>query len=96
MTTTSEAVFETFLTENNLSFERLEEQDSPRPDYLVHVAEVKLLFEVKELAEDDNFGVVKDPSAPFIKHHSRTLGDHIRSKMPNVYATFSNTFLFSL
>jgi hypothetical protein len=81
MKTTSETVFESFLTENNLSFERIEEQDSPRPDYLVHIAGLKLLCEVKELGEDDNFGVVKDPSTPFLKHYSRTLGDHIRSKI---------------
>lgn len=79
--TTSEAVFETFLTENNLHFERVEEQDSPRPDYLVYVAGTKILFEVKELAEDDEFGVVEDPSTPFITHSSRTLGNHVRGKI---------------
>ena len=39
------------------------------------------MFEVKELAQDDNFGVVKDPSTPFIKSHSRTIGDHIRRRI---------------
>jgi hypothetical protein len=81
MKTTSEEMFEKFLTENNLPFEKIKEEDSPRPDYLVQVGELKLVFEVKELAEDENFGVLKNFLRPDIKVHSRTLGDHVRSKI---------------
>ncbi len=88
MKTTSEEVFESFLTENSLPFEKIREETtgaakgtSRRPDYMVQVGDLKLVFEVKELAEDDNFGVVKNPSTPLIKHHSRTLGDHARRRI---------------
>ena len=79
--TKSEALFESFLVQNGLHFEKIEEGGSPRPDYLVIVGELKLIFELKELSHDDNFGVVKDSSRPDIKSHSRTLGDHIRRKI---------------
>jgi hypothetical protein len=45
------------------------------------VGNLQLVFEVKELAEDKNFGVVKDPSMPDIKSHSRTVGDHVRRRI---------------
>ncbi len=64
MKTKSEDVFESFLTGNNIPFEKIEEEASPRPDYLVHAGGTKIVFEVKELAQDDNFGVVKDSSTP--------------------------------
>jgi hypothetical protein len=75
MSTTSELVFEQFLTENGLPFERVEEQPTPRPDYLVQVNDLKVLFEVKELAEDENF-----KTGPMEVSH-RITGDHIRSKI---------------
>jgi hypothetical protein len=71
--TTSELAFEKFLAENGLSFQRVEEQATPRPDYLVQVGDMKVLFEVKEIAEDKH----TEP----LKVHSRTVGDHIRSKI---------------
>lgn len=75
MKTTSELAFEKFLTENALSFQRVEEQQSPRPDYLVQIGDLKILFEVKEIAEDENFRT--GPGEVY----SRTLGDHVRSKI---------------
>jgi hypothetical protein len=75
MKTTSELQFEKFLDENRLPFERVEEQQTPRPDYLVHIGDAKVLFEVKEISEDENFTI--EP----LKVYSRTTGDHIRSKI---------------
>lgn len=79
--TKSEDIFEKFLIRNNVPFEKIEEGTSPRPDYLVTVGNLKLIFEVKELAEDSNFGVVVDPSMPHIKSGSRTVGDHVRHRI---------------
>ena len=66
---------------NDLCFERIREAETPRPDYLVHAGELDLVFEVKELAEDENFRDVDDPTSPIIRVHSRTLGDHVRRKI---------------
>jgi hypothetical protein len=81
MRTKSESIFEGFLTDNDLTFERIREESSPRPDYVVHTGSQKLIFELKELAEDENFGVVRDPSKPHIKSSSRTVGDHVRRRI---------------
>ncbi len=81
MKTKSEEVFESFLTLNNLPFEKIEEileKGEHRPDYLVQPGDCKLIFEVKELAEDENYGVVSDPRYPHIRLSSRTVGDHVR------------------
>src|SRR5258708_18142058 len=74
MKTKSEGLFEGFLATNNLPFEKIEEEDTPRPDYRVSVCGCVIIFEIKELVEDSNFGVVKDPAYPHIKSSSRTLG----------------------
>ena len=79
--TSSEEAFERFLAENNLAFERIKEGSSPRPDYLVKVGEFKLVFEVKELAEDSDFRTINDPSSPVIRVHSRIVGDYVRRKI---------------
>jgi hypothetical protein len=79
--TKSEESFESFLSANALFFEKIKEDTTPRPDYLVSVGDTKIIFELKELAEDEHFGVVKDPAYPYIKSHSRTLGDHVRSRI---------------
>jgi len=81
MKTKSESFFEGFLATNNLPFEKIEEDTTPRPDYRVSVGGSGITFELKELAEDENFGVVKDPAHPHIKSSSRTLGDHIRRRI---------------
>ena len=78
MGATSEQILERFFTQNNLVFEKIEEDTSSRPDYLVHVGNSELIFEVKELAEDKKFGVVKNPSRPHITSNVRILGDHVR------------------
>src|SRR5260370_32836442 len=49
MKTTSELAFESFLNENNLPFEKIEEETTRRPDYLVQTCEIKLMFEIKEV-----------------------------------------------
>src|SRR5260370_41217165 len=81
MKTKSEGLFEGFLATNNLPFEKIEEEDTPRPDYRVSVCGCVIIFEIKELVGDSNFGVVKDPAYPHMKSSSRTVGDHIRRRI---------------
>ena len=84
MKTKSEHLFETFLIANKVRFEKIEEikeKGERRPDYLVTLGNLHLVFEIKELAEDDNFGVVGDPTKQNIKSHSRTVGDHVRRRI---------------
>lgn len=81
MKTKSESLFEEFLTVSNLPFEKIEEDTTRRPDYRVSVGGVEIIFEVKELTEDGNYGVVKDSVHPHIKSSSRTLGDHVRRRI---------------
>ncbi len=84
MKTKSEEVFEVFLTVNKVQFEKIEEvkeKAAHRPDYLITLGNLQLVFELKELAEDENFGVVKDPANPHIKSHSSTVGDHVRRRI---------------
>lgn len=45
-------MFEFFLNRNRIAFEKVEEASSPRPDYLVQLGAVKLIFEVKELTRE--------------------------------------------
>lgn len=81
MKTKSESLFEEFLAINNLLFQKIEEDVTSRPDYRVSVGGSEIIFELKELAEDCNFGVIKDPAYPHIKSSSRTVGDHIRRRI---------------
>lgn len=82
MKTKSEVLFEGFLAANNLSFEKIEEKGNTRtPDYRVSVGGGEIIFEVKELSEDENFGVVKDPAHPDVKSYSLIQGDHIRDRI---------------
>ena len=81
MKTKSEELFEKFLVDNSIAFEKIKEDTTPRPDYLVTVGTAQIIFELKELAKDENFDVVKDPAYPHIKSHSRTLGDHVRRRI---------------
>ncbi len=81
MKTKSEDLFERFLQANNVQFEKIKEDTTPRPDYLVSIGDLKLVFELKELAEDENFGVVADLAQPHNKSDSRTVGDHIRRRI---------------
>ena len=75
MKTTSEVQFEKFLRDNWLAFDRVKEQTTPRPDYLVQIGDAKVLFEVKEISEDENF------TTGAMRVHRRTLGDHVRAKI---------------
>jgi hypothetical protein len=69
--TVSERAFEQFLTEHALAFEAIPVSTSPRPDYRVDLGETCLFVEVKQLERDDDFGDAQ----------TRTIGDHIRSKI---------------
>ena len=73
--TLSEEIFEKFLHDNGLDFSKIKETRSPRPDYLVKIDDFQIVFEVKELAEDDNFRNEQ------FSVSSRTVGDHIRKKI---------------
>jgi len=81
MKTKSEELFEGFLIANNVRFEKINEEKSSRPDYMVTTSDLQFVIEVKELSRDDNFGVVKDPAEPHIKSHSRIVGDHVRRRI---------------
>ena len=77
MKTKSEGLFEEFLTVNKLPFEKIKEETTPgafRPDYRVTVGGGEIIFELKELAEDENFSVVKDQAYPHIKSSFTHLG----------------------
>ena len=64
-----------------MRFQKIEEDASHRPYYLVTVGNTQLIFEVKELTKDKNFGVVDNPSAPHLKRHSRIPGQHVRKRI---------------
>jgi len=89
MKTKSESLFEGFLAANNLSFEKIDElplkrisgDAPPSPDYRVSIGGSELIFELKELTDDEDFGVIKDPAHPHIKSSSRTTGEHIRRRI---------------
>jgi hypothetical protein len=81
MRTKSERLFEDFLSANNVLFEKIKEDISPRPDYLVSIGAARLIFELKELTEDEKFGVVDDPAHPHIKSFSSTIGEHVRRRI---------------
>jgi hypothetical protein len=53
MSTTSEALFEAFLSANKVAFSRIEEaQGARRPDYLIDLGPTQLIFEIKQLGDD--------------------------------------------
>jgi hypothetical protein len=81
MKTRSEEILEAFLAANAVSFQKIAEDTTHRPDYLVSLGEARLILEVKELAEDDKFGVVDDPARPYIKSFSGTIGEHVRRRI---------------
>jgi hypothetical protein len=81
MRTRSETLFEEFLHGHNLLFEQICVDATPRPDYRVSIGDAQIIFELKELSEDANFGVIKDPTFPHIKSSSRTMGEHVRRRI---------------
>ena len=79
--TKSENLFESFLQANGVRFEQIEQATTPRPDYLIYDGRNgKIIFEIKELAEDDNFGVVH-PTHPHITSFSAIVGEHVRRRI---------------
>jgi len=69
MKTASESAFESFLNQNKLDWRKIEEaplSKERRPDYLVQIGDIKLVFEIKEL----NFA-----------GGNSTIGDHVRRKI---------------
>jgi hypothetical protein len=57
MNTKSEELFEAFLTSHGVRFSRIEEvkeKGARRPDYLVEVGDLRIVFEVKQLGDDDD------------------------------------------
>lgn len=74
--TLSEHIFEQFLTDNGIRFERIPEGAEKRPDYSISLSDdSRILFEVKELRQDDEFS-----TEPF-EVSTRTPGEHIRKKI---------------
>lgn len=81
MRTKSESLFEQFLATDNIPFQKIAEDTTPRPDYRISVGGSGIIFEIKELSEDENFGVVNDSAYPHIKSSSRTMGEHVRRRI---------------
>jgi hypothetical protein len=57
MNTKAEGLFEKFLHSNGVRFSRIEEvkeKDAKRPDYLVELGDLKIIFEVKQLGDDED------------------------------------------
>ena len=47
MKTKSEELFEKFLADNRITFEKIKEDTTPRPDYLVSIGSAQIIFELK-------------------------------------------------
>ena len=73
--TESESIFEGFLKQCRLQFERIPTSGAPRPDYYVTIGASMMVFEIKELSTDSNFST--DPK----RTSTRILGQHIRVKV---------------
>ncbi|HDL01812.1 MAG TPA: hypothetical protein ENH23_06225 [candidate division Zixibacteria bacterium] len=54
---------------------KFKKKTRPRPDYLVKTTKLEFAFEVKELAEDDNF------KTELFEVSSRIVGEHVRKKI---------------
>lgn len=81
--TKSEKLFEVFLEKNNIFFEKISVTKRPTPDYLLNFNDYRIIVEIKEIREDENFKT--DPfsvsSGTVISSSSRTVGDHVRAKI---------------
>jgi hypothetical protein len=71
--TKSENAFEQFLTRNNVSFERIQTAGEPRPDFIVYLGEQSVIFELKEVATNE------DNSFSPLKVRTKTQGEKIRN-----------------
>ena len=79
MSTKSEELFEAFLTSNGVALSRIEEvkkTGAKRPDYLVEIGELKIMFEVKQLGDDED-----DKDAQLTGGWSSTPGAQIRQRI---------------
>ncbi len=70
--TKGEITFEKFCIDNELLFEKIEEGNTPTPDYLITAEGIKIYVEIKQIDEDKKFS----PEGMF-----RTPGSHIRKKI---------------
>jgi hypothetical protein len=76
MNTKSEDLFEDFLNSNAVRFSRIEEvkqKGAKRPDYLVEIGDLKIVFEVKQFGDDED-----DERAQFTGGWSSTPGARLR------------------
>lgn len=79
MGTKSEQLFEAFLNSNGVKFLRIEEvkeTGAKRPDYLVELGALKIMFEVKQLGDDED-----DKDAQLSGEWSSTLGAQVRQRI---------------
>lgn len=79
MSTKSEDLFEEFLNSNGVRFSRVEEvkeKGAKRPDYLVEIGGLKIMFEVKQLGEDED-----DERAQITGGWSSTPGAQLRQRI---------------
>jgi hypothetical protein len=77
MNTVSEDLFEAFLTSNSLAFSRIEETQNQkgarRPDYRVILSSGQLIFELKQLSDDD--------VPPSLLDNTITIGEALRQRI---------------
>ena len=77
MNTKSEDLFEAFLAANSVAFSRIEEKQNQegahRPDYLIELGNGQLIFELKQLGDDE-----AAEHAQLVGEWSSTLGDALR------------------
>ena len=79
MNTKSEDLFEEFLMSNGVRFSRVEEvreRGAKRPDYLVEIGDLKIMFEVKQLGDDED-----DERAQLTGGWSSTPGAQLRQRI---------------
>ena len=70
--TNSETLFEQFCNSNALPLSRIQEGESPSPDYCVRLGVLDVYFEIKQIDKDTEFSAVSS---------SRTIGSHVRAKI---------------
>lgn len=79
MNTKSEDLFEDFLNSNGVRFSRIEEvkeKGAKRPDYLMEIGDLKIVFEVKQFGDDED-----DERAHLTGGWSSTPGAQLRQRI---------------
>jgi hypothetical protein len=79
MNTKSEDLFEDFLNSNSVRFSRIEEvqeKGARRPDYLVEIGDLRIVFEVKQLGDDED-----DETCQLTGGWSSTPGAQLRQRI---------------